>query len=113
MTSLENLSPATDISIDQIDAVQLCDADYDRACQYHDYVLHWVLAPGNLSMHARAMFMYNCAQGHIGPALSVLMTEFGRPDSTIEPSEPPIWIEWANYWQRGFDPAHARVLPKP
>lgn len=105
MTSNEFATPAIDISIEQINDVELNDVDYEVASEYHDYVIDWVLSPNNLTMHARAMFMYQCAQGHIGSALTVLMNEFGRPDSTIAPSEPPIWIEWAMYWQRGFDPA--------
>lgn len=113
MTSNEFTVPLTDISIEQIDVVDLNDADYEIASEYHDYVLEWVLAPGNLSMHTRAMFMYDCAQGHIGAALTILLNEFGRPDSTIAPSEPPIWIEWAMYWQRGYDPTRVRGLPKP
>lgn len=101
---MEVRSTTSELSVDQIYDEVLSSADQEKAYDLHMYVLNWVLSPNNLSQHGRAMFMYTCAHGEIGKALSVLMNEFSHPDSEILPTEPPLWIEWANYWQRGFDP---------
>ena len=106
MSSMEAQPSRTELSIDQIYDEVLSDVEFERARELHAYVLDWVLSPHNVSQHARVMFMYTCAQGKIGEAISILMSEFGDTNSTISPVEPRIWVEWANYWQRGFDPAN-------
>jgi hypothetical protein len=108
---MEAIGAPRELSIDQLYDDVLSVEDYEKALALHTYVLRWVLAPENLDTHSRTMFMYACAHGKIGSAVTILMGEFGRADSTISPSEPSIWIEWSNYWQRGFDPIGTNPAP--
>ena len=92
----------------------LSDEEVMRARKLNMELSIWTLAHQNLDFHTRSMFMYTRAQGKIGSAVLVLMNEFIRPGSNIPPTEPPKWLEWAGYWQRGFDTMkNERVEPTP
>jgi hypothetical protein len=112
MSGMETSPVSNELSIDQIYDEVLGESDYERAYDLHSYIVHWVFTPGHLSSHNRAMFVHMSVNNKIGSALTLLMDEFSRPGSKIAPTEPPLWIEWANYWQRGFDPSGPRH-PEP
>jgi hypothetical protein len=102
--SISNSYGTSDFTIESIDRNFLTREDYVRATDLHSYLVEWALKPGNLPVNISVTFLYACSREDIGGALKLLLGEFSDIDSTIPPSEPDIWTEWAAYWQRGFRP---------